>query len=111
MNTNPYKFEDLDDNSHHQQIRPELLVDSILVFIHRITYFFTCSGAYIAFFFFNSLTVGRTLAVTAVILYIIDAISSLILTFFANKISKSNKKIRDLHDVFTNNIRNETNSS
>ena len=99
---NPYRFEDLDEPII-QEVKQELLVDSILVFIHRLTYFFMCAAAYIAVFIFNSFTVGRTLAVCSGFLYITDALFTLVLIHLSRKRSKANAQIVKLHNEVTSN--------
>lgn len=99
---NPYEFNYLNDDTY-QTVKPELLVDSILVFIHRIYYFFMAAAAYIAFFIFDSLIVGRTLAWVASISYIIEFISVLILTHLSVRRSKFNKTLLNMHRELTAN--------
>lgn len=100
---NPYEFKDLNDDPYNQELKPELLVDSILVFIHRIYYFFMAAAAYVAFFVFNSLIVGRTLAWVASISYIVEFISVLILTHLSVRRSKINKTLLNMHRELTAN--------
>lgn len=101
--SNPYEFSNLNDDPFHQELKPELLVDSILVFIHRICYLFISCAAYIAFFFFNSLIVGRTLACVASFLYILEFISVLILTHLSVRRSKINQALLNMHRELTAN--------
>jgi hypothetical protein len=101
--SNPYEFNDLNDDSYNQEIKPELLVDSILVFIHRLYYFFMSAAAYIAFFIFDSLIVGRTLACVASISYILELFSLLILTHLSVRRSKINKTLLNMHRELTAN--------
>ena len=89
---NPYEFKDLENDIYFTQLRPELLVDSILVFIYRLLFMVICSSAYIAYFIFDSLIVGKTLAVVSATLCIIDVLSMLILVHLATSRSKLNKK-------------------
>ena len=100
---NPYEFKDLENDIYSTQLRPELLVDSILVFIHRILFMVICSSAYIAHFIFNSSVVGKTLAIVSAALYVIDALAMILLVHLATSRSKLNKKIVELHNNVTGN--------
>ena len=99
---NLYEFRELNDNPVRQERQPELLVDSILVFLHRLCYFFMCAAAYISFFIFNSLTVGRTLACTAAILYLIDAVATFLLIHLSARRTKMNGQINDMAKALEN---------
>lgn len=100
--TNPYHFEDLDEPII-QEVRQELLVDSILVFVHRLTYFFMSAAAYISVFIFDSFIVGRTLAICSGVLYITDALFTLVLIHLSTKRSRANAQIIKLHNEVTSN--------
>lgn len=100
---NPYEFKDLENDIYSTQLRPELLVDSILVFVYRVLYMVLCSSAYIAYFLFNSVLVAKTIAIITAFLSITDLLAMFLLVHLATSRSKLNKKIIELHNNVTGN--------
>lgn len=101
--SNPYEFKDLENDIYSTQLRPELLVDSILVFVYRVLYMVLCSSAYIAYFLFNSVLVAKTIAIITAFLSITDLLAMFLLVHLATSRSKLNKKIIELHNNVTGN--------
>ena len=77
MSESPYHF-NFEEEEHICPAHGNF-IDSTLVVIFRMLYFLLCPAAYMSFFIFNSLMIGRTLACVATLFAMVDCVSTIVL--------------------------------